>query len=294
MAHPVAMSLAADLASAIAAAIVTAEGSRFAVREAQPVGGGCISRNLCVADGRRRYFVKIAAGAGARFAAEADGLRALAACPAIVVPRVVACGRSGKDFLILEWLDLDDGGDDAALGAAIAALHGLRMPHFGWARDNFIGATPQANGRDDDWSHFFAERRLRPQLELAARNGAPQLLDRAAPLLAALPARLGTHQPSPVLLHGDLWHGNAGFVRGRPALFDPAVHAGDGEADLAMAALFGGFSLRFFAAYHARRPAAAGAEARRPIYQLYHVLNHFNLFGGAYTHQAEALLARLA
>lgn len=290
------MPLHPDLATAIAAAITKSDGGHFAVHEARPVGGGCISRNLCVADGGRRYFVKVAADAGERFAAEADGLAALARCTALVVPRVIAQGQAGgDDFLVLEWLELADSDDDAPLGTALAALHDLACPRFGWPRDNFIGATPQANGATNDgndWPGFFAERRLRPQLARAARNGAAQLPARAEALLAALPRLLG-HAPRPVLLHGDLWHGNAGCARGRPALFDPAVYAGDGETDLAMAALFGGFSPRFFAAYHAHHPPAAGHETRRRLYQLYHVLNHYNLFGGGYVRQAEALMAQL-
>ncbi|MBI2308818.1 MAG: fructosamine kinase family protein [Rhodocyclales bacterium] len=289
------MPLHPDLADAIAAAIAHADGGRFVVRAARPVGGGCISRNLCIADGGRRYFVKIDRNAGERFAAEADGLAALARCAALVVPRVVAQGAAADEaFLVLDWLDLDTGGDDARLGDALAALHDIACPRFGWGRNNFIGATPQANGWHDDWASFFAERRLRPQLALAARNGAPQLAAQATPLLAALPELLDGHRPRAVLLHGDLWHGNTGFTRGRPALFDPAVHAGDGEADLAMAALFGGFSPRFFAAYHARHPLLPGHQIRCRIYQLYHVLNHYNLFGGGYARQAATLIAALA
>lgn len=281
-----------ELAAAIAAAVVAADGGRFAVRDARPVGGG-ISRNLCVADGGRRYFVKLDRDAGERFAAEADGLAALARCDALLVPRVVAQGNAaGADFLVLDWLELTPDGDDAALGEALAALHAIACPRFGWGRDNFIGATPQQNGWHDDWPAFFADRRLHPQLALAARNGAPRLAAQAAPLLARLPQLLG-HRPRPVLVHGDLWRGNAGFAHGRPALFDPAVYAGDGETDLAMAALFGGFSPRFFAAYRARHPAPPGHETRQRLYQLYHVLNHVNLFGGGYARQAESLIAAI-
>lgn len=264
------------------------------MRRINPVGGGCISRNYRIEDGRCRYFLKLGSRAQGMFAAEADGLAALARCRELVVPRVVARGALGDDaFLVLEWLDLVPQGDETRLGEAVAALHDIAFPRFGWHGDNFIGSTPQANGWDDDWVRFYAERRLSPQLRLAAAKGAPELADQAMPVLADLPRLFAGHRPVAGLLHGDLWSGNKGFVGGRPVLFDPAVYAGDGETDLAMAELFGGFSPAFHAAYRAARPVDAGYRIRRPLYQLYHVLNHFNLFGGAYAHQAGRLLGEL-
>lgn len=279
---------------ALAAAIDAAEGGRFVPRASRAVAGGCIDGGRMLSDGQRRYFVKTAVDAAERFAAEADGLAALAACDAVVVPRVVARGSAdGADFLVLEWLDLSSQGDEARLGEALAALHALTFATHGWPRDNFIGATAQINAPEADWAHFFLTRRLAPQLALAAKNGAPQLQRAAKGLFDAPPAWL-LNQPVPSLLHGDLWRGNVGFVGGRPALFDPAVYAGDAETDLAMAMLFGGFSPRCFAAYAGVRPTAPGAALRRPLYQLYHVLNHYNLFGGGYGTQAAALLAQIA
>jgi protein-ribulosamine 3-kinase len=286
--------LSPELLATLSDAIVGAEGGRCRVRRAAPVGGGCISRNFGLEGDGRRYFLKLGRGAAAMFDAEADGLAALARCAALVVPRVVCQGEAGGGaFLVLEWLDLAELGDEGRLGEAVAALHDISFPRFGWSRDNFIGSAPQANAWDDDWPRFFAERRLAPQLALAAAHGAPQLAEHAQPLLAALPRLVAGYSPTPGLLHGDLWAGNKGFVGGRPALFDPAVYAGDGETDLAMSELFGGFAPRFLAAYRAVRPLAPGYEIRRPLYQLYHVLNHFNLFGGGYARQADALIGKL-
>lgn len=280
-----------DVLATIGQAIDAAEGGSFQARRVEPVGGGCISRNFRLADGARRYFVKLGnTSAAAMFAAEADGLAALARCPVLLVPGVVARGRAGEQsFLVLEWLDLQAGGDEGRLGEAVAALHGIAYAHFGWHCDNFIGSTPQLNGWDDDWPRFFAERRLRPQLGMAAKS-TPALVARGEALLADLPRFFVDHVPAPGLVHGDLWRGNLGFVAGQPALFDPAIYAGDGETDLAMAELFGGFSPRFFAAYRAVRPLGPGYPARRKLYQLYHVLNHCNLFGGGYASQAVRLL----
>lgn len=242
----------------------------------------------------RQFFLKTGHRASERFAAEADGLAALAACEALVVPRVVALGAAGDDdFLVVEWLQLDSDGDDSRLGEAIAALHAIPFERFGWHRDNFIGSTPQANDWSGDWPEFFATRRLAPQLRLAADRGETALQARATPILARLDRVFAGHAPLPSLCHGDLWAGNKGFVGGKPALFDPAVYAGDGETDLAMAELFGGFSPRFFAAYRAVRGHNEGADIRRDLYQLYHVLNHVNLFGGGYVGQAEGLIERL-
>jgi fructosamine-3-kinase len=229
--------------------------------------------------------------------AEAAGLAELAACGAMRVPRALATGREGVHaFLVLEWLDFGAGGHDAALGRALAALHRHTAPRFGWHRDNTIGTTPQHNGWCDDWCTFFGERRLAPQAARVADGGHAELAAAVRRLIAALPALLAGHAPRPSLLHGDLWSGNAGaLATGEPVLFDPAVHYGDREADLAMTELFGGFSADFHAAYRAAWPLDAGYERRRPLYNLYHVLNHANLFGGGYLAQAgrmvDALLA---
>jgi fructosamine-3-kinase len=244
-----------------------------------------------------RYFVKVnAASRLAMLEAEADGLRALGATGAVRVPAPVALGAAGQAaFLVLEWLDLAHGGRDAALGRALAVLHRTTAPRHGWHRDNTIGTTPQANAYCDDWAAFFRDRRLAPQLALASRNGRGGALRRDGErLLAVVPALLRGHVPVPSLLHGDLWSGNAArLATGEPVVFDPAVYFGDREADLAMTELFGGFGADFHAAYREAWPLAAGYPLRRTLYNLYHVLNHANLFGGGYGADAEAMIGRL-
>ena len=245
----------------------------------------------------RCLFVKTNAAARLpMLEAEADGLAELGRAGAIRVPAPVACGRAGDvAFLALEWLELGRGGRDAAFGRALAALHRVRAPAFGWHRDNTIGTTPQDNTRSDDWIAFFRDRRIAPQLALAARNGHDgRLRHDGEALLAAIPALLAGHAPPPSLLHGDLWSGNAArLASGEPAMFDPAVYFGDRETDLAMTELFGGFGADFYAAYRAEWPLADGYAYRRTLYNLYHVLNHFNLFGGGYGAQALAMIAEL-
>ncbi len=273
-----------------------AVGHDLQVRDRHPVGGGCINAAWILETGAGAFFVKLNdAGNAAMFAAEAAGLAALAATGAVRVPRPLCHGRAGdRAYLVLERLELR-GGDRvsaARLGRELAALHAHHADAFGWTRDNTIGSTPQPNGWLDDWVRFWRERRLGYQLDLAARHG--HRLRGGERLLERLDALLAGHVPAPSLLHGDLWGGNwAALTDGTPVLFDPAVYHGDREADLAMTELFGGFDPAFYAAYREAAPLADGYAVRRDLYNLYHVLNHVNLFGGSYAGQAQRLIDRL-
>jgi len=250
-----------------------------------------------------RYFVKTASGRHASMLeAEADGLAALRSTNTIRVPQVIAqLASDDATILVLEWLDLAAARDGAALGMALAALHRTPPPcgpggeRYGWAPDNWIGGTPQHNRWTDDWCTFFREQRLAPQLALAARRGMGGRLARDAErMLGKLATLLGGHEPTPSLLHGDLWSGNAATLTdGEPVVFDPAVYVGDREADLAMTELFGGFDADFYAAYNDACPLGRDYEVHRDVYNLYHVLNHLNLFGAAYRGQAEGIVSRL-
>ena len=232
------------------------------------------------------------------FEAEAEGLAALAGASAIRVPAALATGSAGRAaFLALEWLDLRSptAASEAVLGAELARQHRSTAAHHGWHRDNTLGYTRQRNEPDPDWPTFFADRRLRVQLDLAEANGhGGRWMARGRRLIESVPVLLAGHDPVPSLLHGDLWAGNhAADAAGRPVVFDPSVHYGDRETDIAMTRLFGGYGHGFYAAYQAEWPLDAGAEVRAPLYDLYHVLNHLNLFGGGYRRQAEELIERL-
>ena len=225
-----------------------------------------------------------APGRADAFAAEADGLEALR--PYIRVPQILDRGvQGGKAYLRLEFLRFQGSGNWKSMGQTLAHLHRQAGPRFGWHRDNYIGLAPQINAWRDDWAEFFAECRLRPQIELARKNG----FGLEEPDLGILKS----HQPQPSLLHGDLWSGNAGFTAEGPVVFDPAVYYGDRETDLAMTELFGGFPRQFYSAYHEAFPLDPGYEKRKHLYNLYHLLNHLNLFGGGYRGQVEAKLRRL-
>ena len=286
--------------AAVEAAVAAALGPGHAIERAAPASGGCIHDSFVVQSGSLRLFVKInGAGLAAAFAAEADGLAALIAA-GMRAPRPLGHGvAASRAYLVMEYLDLSGRGDWAAMSRALAAMHrgtgGQTGQRFGWHRDNFIGSTPQSNREHDDWTEFWRDERLLPQLALAERNGlGARLVDTGERLAEMLPKLLGGRTPQASLLHGDLWSGNARFLAdGTPVLFDPAVYFGDREADLAMTELFGGFPPSFYDAYREAWPLDAGYALRRNLYNLYHVLNHANLFGGGYAAQAQALIGRL-
>lgn len=248
-----------------------------------------------------RAFIKTASiGCLAVFNAEADGLEALASSEAIRAPGVMAIGQCDKPelaWLALEALDLQARSErvDRALGRQLADLHSRVQDRFGWPRDNFLGKTPQINQPDSDWVSFFATRRLKPQIDqLLHSTKDPQLETLLAELIPLWQKVAAGHQPAPSLLHGDLWAGNAAALSdGSPVIFDPAVHAGDRECDLAMADLFGGYRSEFFSAYSATWPLATGWQERREFYQLYHLLNHANLFGSGYLGTVKRRIERL-
>ncbi len=283
---------------ALETAIGAALGAPFRIARRHAAGGGCIN-DAWVLEGEdgRRLFVKLnAAHLSDMFAAEAEGLQALAAAGGLRVPQPIAWGEAaGRAYLVLEHLELGGRGDPAALGEGLARQHDACAPRFGWHRDNTIGSTPQPNAWHEDWVHFLRERRLGHQLRLAAEQGYGGALQRRGErLLAELESFFRDHRPKPALLHGDLWSGNVDYTRsGEPVIFDPAVYYGDAEADLAMTELFGGFPQRFYDAYRAVRPLDPGYPVRRELYNLYHILNHLNLFGSGYLGRAQAMIDRL-
>ena len=256
-----------------------------------PVSGGCIHRAWRLG----KLFVKTNVAAMAPvFAAEADGLRAIAATGSLRVPQPVAAGTTEREaFLVLEWLDLRSNGDESLLGEQLAALHRTTSPRFGWHCDNHLGTTPKPNPPTDDWITFLGNHRLGHMLGLLANRGLR--IPHADTLLARLDCFYPNGPPVPALLHGDLWRGNVAFLPdGTPVVFDPACWFGDPESDIAMSGLFGGFGPDFHRAYR----AACGRSSVHPrlhdLHQLYHLLNHALLFGGHYLDHARSLTRSLA
>jgi fructosamine-3-kinase len=247
---------------------------------------------------RRAYALKWSGRPLPRmFACEADGLRRMAATRTVRVPEVFAVAEDQPGqmaFILMEYLDGSGQQDQGALGEALAEMHRQgTAPQYGLDEDNYIGAGPQVNGWESDWVTFFAEKRLRPQHYMAMRSGKlhQRRKERLEKLIEHLPELLGGVQRRPALLHGDLWAGNViPGPGGVPALIDPAVYYGDREAEIAFTHLFGGFSTRFYAAYQAAWPLEPGFERRREIYNLYHLLNHLNIFGEGYGSAVDEVL----
>lgn len=271
-------------------------GKSFVIEKCSPISGGCISAAERLSGSNGSFFLKTnQPDFLEQFEAEQASLEALAATRTIRIPRPIASGQvEGKSYLISEYIEAGSprahGWRD--FGQQLAALHRIPQAYFGWKRDNVIGSTFQSNRRRDNWIEFWREERLEPQIQWARERGF-NLRD-ASELLEALPEFFDGHEPFPSLLHGDLWSGNAAFdSQGRPFLFDPCCYFGDRETDLAFTEFFGGFSRDFYAAYNEALPLHSGYEQRKTLYNLYHCLNHFNLFGSGYATQAQAMVDQL-
>jgi protein-ribulosamine 3-kinase len=283
----------------IAEAISAASGEPFNLQRTDSIGGGCINSAYRLVGDRQSYFVKLnRAERLDMFEAEAEGLRALAEAQAIKVPLPVCSGiEANQAYLVMEYFEGGGGNSGAAetFGQQLARMHRHTSDQFGWHRDNTIGSTPQPNTPVNDWLGFWRQHRLGFQLALAEQHGASRsLLRKGDELLRRMDDLFSNYQPQASLLHGDLWSGNYAITReGEPIIFDPAVYFGDREADLAMTELFGGFSRRFYAAYNEAWPLDSGYQVRKTFYNLYHILNHFNMFGGGYAGQAEQMTEQL-
>jgi protein-ribulosamine 3-kinase len=272
--------------------IEAATGEPFKLIDVRAQAGGDINSAYCLQGPEQAYFVKLnRAGSEPMFAAEAAGLLEIAATQTLRVPAPIVHGTANAQaFLVLEYIRFDTNRQNAQalMGEQLAAMHAKPQPHFGWHRDNTIGSTEQPNNPHKDWVEFWRIQRLQHQLNLAAENGYRGKLQEQGELLCAKFAGFfDGYQPRPSLLHGDLWGGNAACdEQGNPVIFDPACYYGDREADLAMTELFGGFGPAFYAAYRQASPLDPGYSIRKRLYNLYHILNHLNLFGRGYLAQA--------
>jgi len=233
------------------------------------------------------------------FTTEAHNLNAILKSNSIRCPSIVGSGLfNDQAWLLMDFVQLTSTGNDEQRGRDLALMHqqtNREAQPFGWFEDNYIGHSLQKNHWHSDWIHFYGEQRLRPQFELAQLRGAnPSLYDLGQELICALPYWFKDYQPEASLLHGDLWGGNSGFTTdGEAVVFDAACYYGDRETDIAMTELFGGFTPDFYDGYNEVFPLNSGYKHRRPLYNLYHVLNHFNLFGGSYEQQALEITDKL-
>lgn len=285
----------------VAQQISQVTGKHFEIIDRQAVRGGCINQAYQIITNRQdRYFIKLnQPDLAPMFAAEAKGLLEMAATETMTVPLPICWGVvTDYSYLVLNYLDLTERSSPKSwtqMGQNLAAMHRYRItdpPQFGWHLNNTIGSTPQVNTWETDWMTFFKNHRIDYQLQLARRQGGH--FPKATQLLATIPQILANHHPQPSLVHGDLWGGNAGFTTtGNPVIFDPATYWGDREVDLALTELFGGFPAAFYQGYESICPLDAGYAQRKVLYNLYHILNHYNLFGGSYQHQANKTIDSL-
>lgn len=287
-----------NIQQALSLEISQATGEKFNASSSHDAVGGSINRSITLTDGQRSFFVKLnQADQLAMFEAEAEGLNELRANSGFVIPEVIACGSDQSHaWLILEKLHFRPSGSEgySKAGETFAAMHQHKQARFGWHRNNTIGLTPQENDWTASWTAFWQKHRLGFQIRLARQNGFNSRTIDSCEQLNASVGLFFDHDPQPSLLHGDLWSGNLAFTaEGRPTIYDPALYYGDREADLAMTELFGGFSAGFYEAYRYHYPLHSGYRIRKQLYNLYHVLNHMNLFGGGYENQAFSISQKL-
>ena len=273
-----------------------AENDWGVVTNTRPVSGGCINNAVrCESERGPTALLKTNSNAPAdMFAREAEGLRALGNADGLRVPTVFGFSDS---WILLEFLESGPQKKDYAeqLGAQLARLHQSTNDHFGFEHDNYIGSTPQPNAWTSDGHTFFAEQRLQFQGKLAREKNllSAEDMKQLEQVIKRLPELVPKQSAS--LIHGDLWSGNIMTgPNGEPVIIDPAAHYGWAEAELAMTALFGRLSERAYQAYEAASPIAANYSERFDIYNLYHLLNHLNLFGRGYHAQVLGIITRYA
>jgi fructosamine-3-kinase len=271
----------------------------FIIDSVKPVSGGDINQAYLLHVGQQSYFIKInKANMLDMFKAERAGLNEISATHTIRVPEPLSCGVANNQcYLLMENLNLKSGSPvtDRQLGIQLAQLHLIKQPYFGWFRDNTIGSTAQENKRNESWPAFWCAMRMKIQLGLAENNGfCGSLQSKGDQLCEDLDKFFTRHHPHPSLVHGDLWAGNAAVNnQDQPVIYDPACYYADREVDIAMTELFGGFSPDFYAAYNDTYILEPGYKTRKKLYNLYHILNHLNIFGSAYLSQAENMIEKL-
>ncbi|MGF1481685.1 MAG: fructosamine kinase family protein [Cyanophyceae cyanobacterium] len=281
----------------IAQQISDTTATNFQIDNYRSVSGGCINQGYALVGNGNTYFVKLNQAERAEmFCSEALSLQQMLATHTIRVPKPICWGvADSSSYIVMEWLDFGRGTTEswAEMGRKLASLHRVQgASRFGWDQDNTIGSTPQINTWTDSWADFFAEHRIGYQLRLAQRRGGnfPEFGE----AITAVQACLARRNPQPSLVHGDLWSGNAAVTEsGEPIILDPATYWGDREVDIAMTELFGGFPAAFYRGYSNQWPLDEGYQQRKTVYNLYHILNHFNLFGGGYGAQANRMMRQI-
>ena len=283
--------------SIITEAISRKLGESISITSVQPVSGGCVNECFRIdSEGYPTFFLKKNCLSFLPFfEAEALALKEIKSSDTVRVPDVICFGKTAQhSFLVLEFMEIGGNSDSIQknLGRQLAQMHRSSKEYFGWETDNCIGSTPQPNPKTENWVSFYRDFRLLHQFNLAEKKG--RVFKNKSDLLEGIDVFFHDYSPHPSLLHGDLWGGNSGSTQaGEPFIFDPASYYGDRETDLAFTYMFGGFSSAFYLGYEKIYPLDKGFHTRKILYNLYHELNHFNLFGGGYANSAESSINQL-
>ncbi|MEM9400330.1 MAG: fructosamine kinase family protein [Verrucomicrobiota bacterium] len=271
---------------------------RFTINNKQSIAGGCINEAYIISsESGKSFFTKLnKTSLLSMFEAEFDALKIIDETKTIRVPKPVAVGNSeNKSFIVLEYIRMGSNTSPECqklMGQRLALMHKQTGKQFGWFCNNTIGSTPQINTPCSDWIEFYTRDRLAFQFSLAREKGLR--IDGEEKLYDKISDFFEDYDPEPSLLHGDLWSGNASSdEKGEPVIYDPATYYGDRETDLAFTEMFGGFTQDFYQAYTSEYPIDPGFNIRKELYNLYHVLNHYNLFGGGYGTQASNMVNHL-
>ena len=282
------------ISNLVTAALSEVTGKTIKINSEKSLGGGCINHASKLETNAGNFFLKWNSNCQPDiFIREAESLRELkkAAGNDILIPEVFATKQvdDTPGFLVLEYLEESrfSVSSDEKLGWGLAKIHKSSNSQFGFYNNNYCGATLQNNNWSNNWAKFFRDNRLQFLLNMIdnerpipaeERKLFDKLLNRIENILPA--------KPVPALIHGDLWSGNFMKTDKGPALIDPAAYYADCEMEFAIITMFGGFSQHFFSAYNEINPLPADWKSRNRLYQLYHVLNHYHLFGGGYLGQA--------
>lgn len=275
------------------------EQTNYCFSDISPVSGGRINQTWKVIDSNniKAWFIKEnKASLVNMFEAEAFGLKEIQRSNKIRTPSPICYGSTeAYSYLVLEYIPMSGAINQNETGKLLARMHKVTHNKYGWENNNTIGSTPQYNQQHTQWPSFWKEQRLLYQLKLVHKKGYPDKdYEKGLKLADNLSLFFDTYHPLPSLLHGDLWGGNcATDSENNPVIFDPAVYYGDRETDIAMTELFGGFNGEFYSAYNSEFPLDKGYKTRKTLYNLYHILNHYNLFGESYASQATSMTEQL-
>lgn len=279
-------------------------GEKAAISEKTTLSGGDINQAFRIQFGGQNYFCKFNSHIPHDFfLVEARALDMMLLVNKIHCPKPITVGTSGRfHYLVLQYIPLQSTGNIECLGRQLAQFHKASINHnpvkgyYGFDGNNYIGTTPQQNKPTVNWCDFWIEQRIKPQLRIAKSSGyTRQLVKNSSALYRGIHDILVVHQPVSVMVHGDLWSGNKSFdENGDPVIYDPALYFGDREVDLALSELFGGFGRGFYRSYDECWALPPGQPQRKDLYNLYHLLNHLNLFGAAYLEGCRRIIDALS